>query len=317
MATYRPFGTSVSASGTEKFKYAGEMLVDVASTSPGLYYIGARWMDPELGRWLSLDLGLGRLSQPQSMNRYVYCVNNPLRFTDPTGEWFGVSWKDVSNWWDKNWQTVAVIAICLAATVFLPIAGGFVAGVLISATAQGVMDFATTLAKSGGDWRTAGKAGLMGALEGAVAGAIGGGVGKIATAGLRSIVTGEAKAILGGASSKIGASLRGGVGKVLPGVGAKLEQAALGRDIAAGFKLLGQVQRTGVSSDVAWRVGTKQAGELFEMSLERYGLSDWIRTGEMTTLTKQGYMYRIIIGGAEEFGSLAISRTIGLPSYLG
>jgi hypothetical protein len=157
----------------------------------------------------------------------------------------------------------------------------------------------------------------MGALEGAVAGAIGGGVGKIATAGLRSIVTGEAKAILGGASSKIGASLRGGVGKVLPGVGAKLEQAALGRDIAAGFKLLGQVQRTGVSSDVAWRVGTRQAGELFETSLERYGLAKWIGTGEMTTLTKQGYMYRSIIGGAEEFGSLAISRTIWLPSYLG
>jgi hypothetical protein len=45
-------------------------------------------MDPELGRWLSLDPELGKLSQPQSMNRYVYCVNNPLRFVDPTGQGF-------------------------------------------------------------------------------------------------------------------------------------------------------------------------------------------------------------------------------------
>lgn len=42
-------------------------------------------MDPELGRFISLDPELGSLSAPQSMNRYVYCVNNPLRYTDPTG----------------------------------------------------------------------------------------------------------------------------------------------------------------------------------------------------------------------------------------
>jgi len=53
------------------------MLVGAAGTSPGLYYIFVRWMDPELDRWLSLDPELGSLSAPQTMNRYVYCVNNP------------------------------------------------------------------------------------------------------------------------------------------------------------------------------------------------------------------------------------------------
>jgi len=91
VATYAPFGTPVTPSGTEKFKYAGEMLVGAAGSSPGLYYIGARWMDPELGRFISLDPQLGSLSSPQTMNRYVYCVNNPLRFTDPTGQWFWVA----------------------------------------------------------------------------------------------------------------------------------------------------------------------------------------------------------------------------------
>lgn len=46
----------VGASGTEKYEYAGEMLNARAGPSPGLYYIFARWMDPELGRWLSLFL---------------------------------------------------------------------------------------------------------------------------------------------------------------------------------------------------------------------------------------------------------------------
>lgn len=81
--TYRPFGTPVGVGGTDqKWKYAGEML----DSSTGLYYIGARYMDPELGRWSSLDPVLGNLSSPQTLNRYAYCVNNPLRVTDPTGK---------------------------------------------------------------------------------------------------------------------------------------------------------------------------------------------------------------------------------------
>ena len=82
LVTYKLFGTPVGVGGTDqKWKYAGEIL-DAAT---GLYYIGARWMDPELGRWLSLDPELGSLSAPQTMDRYVYCVNNPLRFVDPDG----------------------------------------------------------------------------------------------------------------------------------------------------------------------------------------------------------------------------------------
>jgi RHS repeat-associated protein len=84
--TYRPFGTPVAVLGTEKVMYAGKLTDTAAGYTPGLYYIGTRWMNPELRRWLSMDPQLGKLSMPQTMNRYVYCVNNPLRFTDPTGK---------------------------------------------------------------------------------------------------------------------------------------------------------------------------------------------------------------------------------------
>jgi hypothetical protein len=42
-------------------------------------------MDPELGRWLSMDPIPGKSDSPQTLERYVYCANNPLRFTDPAG----------------------------------------------------------------------------------------------------------------------------------------------------------------------------------------------------------------------------------------
>lgn len=51
-------------------------------------------MDSETGRWLSLDPELGKLSMPQTMNRYVFCGNNPLRFADSTGEGFWTKFGD-------------------------------------------------------------------------------------------------------------------------------------------------------------------------------------------------------------------------------
>jgi RHS repeat-associated protein len=50
-----------------------------------LYIMGARWYDPELGRFLSPDSIVPDFSNPQSLNRYSYAYNNALRYTDPTG----------------------------------------------------------------------------------------------------------------------------------------------------------------------------------------------------------------------------------------
>ncbi len=57
----------------------------------GLDYFGARYFSGAQGRFTSPDplLNSGRPWLPQSWNRYAYALNNPLRFTDPTGlyEW--------------------------------------------------------------------------------------------------------------------------------------------------------------------------------------------------------------------------------------
>ncbi len=54
-------------------------------TSDGLYNYGARFHDARLGRFLSADTIVPGADNPQALNRYAYALNNPLRYSDPTG----------------------------------------------------------------------------------------------------------------------------------------------------------------------------------------------------------------------------------------
>ena len=49
--------------------------------------MNARLYDPALGRFLSPDPYVQAPDFSQSFNRYSYCLNNPLRYGDPTGEY--------------------------------------------------------------------------------------------------------------------------------------------------------------------------------------------------------------------------------------
>jgi RHS repeat-associated protein len=51
----------------------------------GLDFYEARYMSSAQGRFTSPDPFGGHFSDPQTLNRYVYGRNNPLRFTDSTG----------------------------------------------------------------------------------------------------------------------------------------------------------------------------------------------------------------------------------------
>ncbi|MEE0912509.1 MAG: RHS repeat-associated core domain-containing protein, partial [Paludibacteraceae bacterium] len=60
----------------------------------GLYYYGARYLNPTNGMWLSVD---PLWERHIDKNPYAYCLNNPIRFSDPTGMWE----------WDENGNLVA------------------------------------------------------------------------------------------------------------------------------------------------------------------------------------------------------------------
>ena len=56
----------------------------------GLINMNGRVYDPTLGRFLSPDNYVQAPGNSQSFNRYSYCLNNPLKYTDPSGELFGI-----------------------------------------------------------------------------------------------------------------------------------------------------------------------------------------------------------------------------------
>jgi RHS repeat-associated protein len=62
-------------------RYTGQILDD----ETGLYYYNARYYDPEIGRFIQADTIVPNPANPQSLNRYSYVLNNPLKYTDPTG----------------------------------------------------------------------------------------------------------------------------------------------------------------------------------------------------------------------------------------
>ena len=87
--SYDAWGNALTASGKvgtqNKFRFAGQAL-DPAS---GLYFLRARYYDQTSGRFLSKDPLAGIAALPLTTHRYIYAGNNPVRFVDPTGQWFG------------------------------------------------------------------------------------------------------------------------------------------------------------------------------------------------------------------------------------
>jgi RHS repeat-associated protein len=51
----------------------------------GLMFFQARYLSPLLGRFISADTIVPNPSNPQSLNRFSYTHNNPVKYTDPTG----------------------------------------------------------------------------------------------------------------------------------------------------------------------------------------------------------------------------------------
>ena len=91
---YKPYGEDRDAGtslNTDR-KFTGQTEDETA----GLYWYASRAYDPAIGRFVSPDSIVPDPSNPQSLNRYAYVYNNPLKFIDPSGhsaEWYGESWR--------------------------------------------------------------------------------------------------------------------------------------------------------------------------------------------------------------------------------
>ncbi|OGW83658.1 MAG: hypothetical protein A2987_04765 [Omnitrophica bacterium RIFCSPLOWO2_01_FULL_45_10] len=113
---YTPYGTIAVSETVSRpsflvhHKFTGKEL-----DNTGLYFYGARYYDPEIGRFITADPTIQRPYDPQDLNRYSYCRNNPINYTDPSG----------LSWWKKAWRAIkkpllaAVIVIIAVAVPYI------------------------------------------------------------------------------------------------------------------------------------------------------------------------------------------------------
>ncbi len=161
----------------------------------GLINMNGRLYDPLLGRMLSTDNNVQLPDFTQNFNRYSYALNNPLVYTDPSGEivwapiiafaiWSGsVNVATHSQNIDNFWQGLGYFGIGAGAATLGGVAGqaasvatSFGSGALIGGTGA----FGSSLIASGGNALMSGSgfnlnssliAGGIGALTGGFAGA--------------------------------------------------------------------------------------------------------------------------------------------------
>jgi RHS repeat-associated protein len=104
--------------GTINFRFVS------TSGDPGLYRMGDRAMEASTGRFTQADRLVLDGMHPLASNRYVYAIDDPINYTDPTG-------------YDWNYQSVALTGLFIANLI-----GGIVAPAtgLINQATNGVDD---------------------------------------------------------------------------------------------------------------------------------------------------------------------------------
>jgi len=173
----------------------------------GLMYYGARYYDPVVGMFTSADiltrqpdepqmflrpdLFVTDHTDPQRFNRYAYCANNPMVYTDDTGEFAFLTAILIG-------AAIGAIISAAAATIQIGIQYGF--------TAEAFREHWSDIAISAG----------IGALAGAVGAGAGGGVmSAMLSRGASHLAAGIVSGAVGGAASGL---VSGAAGMIRTGI---------------------------------------------------------------------------------------------------
>ena len=168
-----------------------------------LVNMDGRVYDPVIGRFLSADPVIQDPENLQSLNRYAYCINNPLSLTDPSGY----------SWLSDNWRSLVAAGIAIGAAALTAVTMGGASPLLISVIAGGVGGFSGGFSGTllnGGNLLQAYTAGIIGGAIGAAtgflsyaAGGIEAGISKTAAVFERAAKHAFADAWMGGVKSAV------------------------------------------------------------------------------------------------------------------
>ncbi|PFG43376.1 RHS repeat-associated protein [Isoptericola jiangsuensis] len=131
----------------------------VEDTGTGLVLLGARYYDPGLGRFVSVDPQLDA-GTPAQFNAYVYSGNDPVTYSDPSGEsWLSNAWNATKSGVSKAAGAVTSFVKDNQAAIVGSVVGGLAfAGCMAVTAGAGSVGCAVAAGAVGGAvsnlWRT-------------------------------------------------------------------------------------------------------------------------------------------------------------------
>ena len=250
-----------------------------------------RMYDPYLGRFLSPDPFIQAPDNTQSLNRYVYCINNPLSLVDPSGY----------NWMGDTFSAIIGIAVGLET-------GGLGAGVwgaVIGGACGGASSALASCLMNGANlWQTA-KSTFIGGFWGAASGAANFGIGELtdnffASVALHTVSDGSMEALQGGhlehgllvglASSAGGQSLMEYGGKLTD-----VEQIAANATLGGTVSMIGGGKFASGAMTAAFQMMYNDQKHLkrYQESRSRRAIRETILSDGMLTLDETFLWYKI------------------------
>jgi RHS repeat-associated protein len=194
---YYPFGLAWETNNLNqnRYLYSGKEIEDaLLNGSPlALYYFGARYYNPTLGRWFNVD------PANQFSNPYLYAGNSPGMYIDPDGEWvwlipvvMGAINSGMQSYMNGGsfWQGAAIgaaagligVGVGAGVSAIVGQSSGFLGGA-ISGFAGGFAGSASGAWMSGANFGDGLKAGLVGGGIGAAMGGLVGGANAVENGG--------------------------------------------------------------------------------------------------------------------------------------
>ena len=222
----------------------------------GLINMNGRMYDPVMSTFLSVDNYVSSPDFSQAFNRYAYCLNNPLKYTDPDGEF--------------PWIPMLI-------------------GAGISVTTNGI----DNLINGDGFFKGAGKAALFGGIQGLCSFGIGQVASSISSAGARVAFQTIAHGSLGGVSSTLnGGTFAQGF---VSGAASSLVATGMG-GLTQDMSKFGQAIGTVGGGALAGGVGSTLCGGSFWDGFRNGAISSGLNHAVHTGVFGKGLMMASITG---------------------
>lgn len=163
--TWAVYDVLTASNAYDAHGFGGHEHIDVFD----LINMDGRMYDPVVGRFLSADPFVQSPDFTQGLNRYAYCVNNPLSLIDPSGY----------NWFSRNWKSLLASTVGIAVSVITAGSAASIGVAIAAGAAGGAAGALTGALLNGSNIGQIAKSTFTGAFWGGLAGAANNLAGKI------------------------------------------------------------------------------------------------------------------------------------------